>query len=379
MDDLLLMCPGPTIVHDEVRAALARPATNADLDPAFLDDYGRLCARLGTLLGTASDVLVLCGEGILGLEASCASLVQPGDRVLILENGVFGRGFGDFVEMYGGEAVRFASDDREPFDAEALAAFLAEDDRFVLATMVHCETPAGLLNPLADMCRVLKEHGILTVVDAVSSVGGVPVDVDSWGVDVCLGGSQKALSAPPGLTFLSISDEAWGVVAGRTAPIRSFYANLGLWRRWRQDGAFPYTMPAADLAALAVAVERALADGDRIARHARIGAACRAAVTGGGLQLYARSGQSDTVTAVVLPEPVDEGELLGLLRREYRIVLGGTVGLTDARVVRVGHMGEGCRGELVWRALHDLDGALRRLGVPPRKPLHRLFEAALDE
>ncbi|MFC6726802.1 aminotransferase class V-fold PLP-dependent enzyme, partial [Halobium palmae] len=198
----------------------------------FAARYRDLCAKLaevyGVDYGTDGDLVVLGGEGILGLEAAIASLVEPGDRVLCVSNGLYGDGFADFVESYGGEPVVVGTDYGTELDVEGVAEALdgagdsasesasgsvsgsasqsasgSESTSFDLATMVHCETPTGTLNDLDPVLDLLEERGVLSVVDAVSSLGGAPVPADR--IDVCLGASQKCFSAPPGLTTASVS------------------------------------------------------------------------------------------------------------------------------------------------------------------------------
>lgn len=164
--------------------------------------------HLQTLLHASGSAYILGGEGILGLEAACASLTEAGDRVLVLDNGIFGKGFADFVSMYGGEPVLFTTDYRNPIDVEALRTFLEKDADFKYATVVHCDTPSGVRNDISKICPLLAEYGILNVVDSVAGMFGEPVDFDASCIDILCGGSQKALSAPPGLTMVWVSEKA---------------------------------------------------------------------------------------------------------------------------------------------------------------------------
>ena len=146
-----IMTPGPTQVRENVLAARALPCTNPDLDPDFFTFYKETCELISSLLHTGNQTLILGGEGILGLEAACASLTEPGDRVLVLDNGVFGKGFADFVRIYGGEPVLYTTDYRHTLDVDALAAFLEKDHDFKYATVVHCDTPSGILNDISQV------------------------------------------------------------------------------------------------------------------------------------------------------------------------------------------------------------------------------------
>ena len=157
----------------------------------------------------------MLGEGIMGLEASIISLVEPQDRVLVLSNGFFGAGFADYVKFAGGTPVVLEFDFRNGIDVNKLDSFLQQDSNFKLATFVHCETPSGLTNDLNEIVSVLKKYNILTIADCVSSLGGEAIDFDESGLDVLLGGSQKCLSAPVGITIVTISDRAKKVIDDR--------------------------------------------------------------------------------------------------------------------------------------------------------------------
>ncbi len=242
-----LMTPGPTQVRENVRMARSIATTNPDLDLAFYEEYKAICDNLSSLLHTNNASYILSGEGILGLEAACASLTESGDRVLVLDNGIFGKGFADFVKLYGGEPILYTETDKKALDVVALAQYLEQDHAFKYATVVHCDTPTGVLNPIEQICPLLKQYGILTVVDAVASMFGVEIDVDACQVDILCGGSQKALSAPPGLTMLTVSHDAISAMEQRKTPIASFYANILTFKNYYKDKWFPYTMPISDI------------------------------------------------------------------------------------------------------------------------------------
>lgn len=373
MKDKIIMTPGPTYIHEEVRKAMSTPITNPDLDLEFYEFYKNTTKKIGNLLNTNNEVLILSGEGILGLEAACASLIEPGDRVLCIDNGIFGKGFGDFVKMYGGECVYFSSDYRKPVDIKELELLLQEDNDFKLATFVHCETPSGLVNPIKEISLLLKEYNIITVVDAVSSIGGELIDVDGWKIDIALGASQKCLSAPPGLTFLSISSEAWSLIINRKKPIAGYYCNLAVWRDWYEKKWFPYTQPISDIYALDVAVDRLINDSKKYDRHSSIANAVRTAIINCGLNLYPYSGWSNTVTAIAVPKEIDEKKVRESLVKTYNMILAGAFGELEGKVLRIGHMGENCREDKIYLALKYLDKTLRDFEVKLKKELHVEF------
>ena len=359
-----MLTPGPTKVRSNVLNARAMEAVNADLDPAFYEFYHSVCQKYSKFLNTANPSYILSGEGILGLEAACASLTEPGDKVLVLDNGVYGKGFADFVRLYGGEPVLYSVDMLRPIAPEPLRAFLKKDSAFKYATLVHCDTPSGVLNDIHAICPLLKEFGILTVVDSVSGMFGNPVDVRRARVDVLLGGSQKALSCPPGLTMVSVSHDAQRAMEARRTPIASFYCNLLAFRDYYKDKWFPYTMPAGDIAGLAQALDNVLADKEIFARHARVSGAVRAALLAGGLQLYLKDGFSSTVTAFRVPQGMDDTAILDALLKEHNILLAGSFDVLKHKVIRIGHMGEGCNDEDMIAVLAAHSQVLEKLGFP---------------
>lgn len=333
------MTPGPTQVRENVRLARAKECTNPDIDPGFFEFYKETCMRIGEFLRTKEDVFILSGEGILGLEAACASLTEAGDRVLVIDNGIFGEGFGDFVSMYGGEPVLFKSDRTKAIDVNALKAFLEKDNDFKYATIIHCDTPSGVLNPIDEICPLLKAYNIISVVDSVASTGGEQLLTDQWQVDIALGASQKCVSAPPGLTFLSISRDAWATMEGRKTPIRSYYCNLLLWKNYYKDQWFPYTMPISDIEGLRVAIDNILEEGLAAVqeRHAKVAKYTRERLEGAGLELYLEDGFANTVTAVKVS---DAQAILDYMICHHNLMVADSLGYLQSQVVRIGHMGE---------------------------------------
>ena len=198
----------------------------------------------------------------------------------------------DFVKIYGGDPVLYTADYRRALDADALETYLKKDHDFKYATVVHCDTPSGMLNDISRICPLLKRYGILTVVDSVSAMFGEEIRADDFGTDILCGGSQKALSAPPGLAFVTISPDADAAMHGRKTPVASFYANLLTFDNWYENQWFPYTMPVSDIHGLRAALENVKNDPDFLNRHARIAEASRAAVTAAGLRLHQETGFS---------------------------------------------------------------------------------------
>lgn len=358
-----MMTPGPTMVAENVRMARSLETGNPDLDKEFFDYYRDTCKLYSELLHTGNESLILSGEGILGLEAAVASITEKGDRVLVLDNGVFGKGFGDFVTMYGGEAVLYSVDYKREIEVESLKAFLEKDSNFKYATLVHCDTPSGMLNDISKLCPLLKEYGILTVVDSVSGMFGNPVDVDADRIDILCGGSQKAISCPIGLTLVTVSDDAKKMMENRRTPIASFYANLTTFKNYYENKWFPYTMPISDIYGLRQALENIKADKDMLKRHEKVASKTRNALISAGLSLYADNGYSNTVTVFRVPDNVTAVSILECMKDEHNIMLAGSFDVMAGEVIRIGHMGYNCTDDNMRETLSALNDVLSKLGV----------------
>ncbi len=376
--DIMNLSPGPTEVHEEVRRAMALPSKLPDAHPEFIDYYLFLTDKLKKIFNTENDVRILNGEGILGLEAAIASLLMPGEKVLCIENGLFGKTFGDMAENHGAEVVYFSSNNKKPIDIKGLENFLQENNEFKLATFVHCETPAGLINNIEKISSLLNQHGILSVVDAVSSFGGEKIETDSWELDIVIAGSQKCLSLPSGLVFLSISHSAWKMMETRNEKIRGMYTNLLLWKDIAKTKTLPYTQPTPYLYALEKALDR-WNEEDVIARHSFIGNGVKQAVINSGLSLYPDSGFSNTVSAVEIPPGITYKMIRDELWNEHKVFLPTSLGELSGKVFRIGHMGENCNEEKLYRLLKSITIVFKKYGIFLKEDLHTGFVDALNK
>ncbi|MFB6093629.1 MAG: alanine--glyoxylate aminotransferase family protein [Halanaeroarchaeum sp.] len=348
----MLMTPGPTAVPEPVRRAMSREQPNPDVESAFAERYERVTDQLQTVYGTDDDAIVMGGEGILGLEAAVTSTVGPDDRVLVISNGPYGEGFADFVESAGGTADVVDVEWGTPLDVAAVDRALETAD-YDAATMVHCETPIGTLNDLEPVLDLLEERDVLSIVDAVSSLGGTPVPTDR--IDVALGASQKCFSTPPGLTTVSVSDRAWARVESRNPD--TLYTNLAPWRDV-SDG-FPYTHLAANVAALEKGLSLLLAEGLEAVheRHRRAATLTRERGRDLGLDRYPDPGlDSPTVTAFHVPGRAEA--IQRELADEHDVILATGLGDLAADVLRVGHMGYNADEGRVERTMDALETVL---------------------
>ena len=375
MNNKFVYTPGPTRVRENVRLEIAKETTNPDIDVEFCEFYKNTCKKMSSILNTENDVYILSGEGILGLEAACASLTEPGDKVLVIDNGIFGRGFDDFVKMYGGEVVYFSGDYTNEIDIEELEKFLQKENDFKYATVVHCDTPTGVLNDLSKICPLLKRYNILTVVDSVAAMVGEEIRVDDWQIDIALGGSQKAISAPAGLTIVSISEDAKNSMKNRKMPIVGFYLNLTIWENYYENKWFPYTMPINEIIGLDRAIDNILEEKleNVLARHEKIASATRKAFTEYGLKLYLESGYSNTVTAVEIPENIGALNLTKHMLEKYNTLVSTSLCDYKDKLLRIGHMGENANLEFIIYVLNVIDKSLKDLGFNGNGSLVELF------
>lgn len=357
----LMMTAGPTTLAGNTLHSRSRNFGNPDLDEDFFHFYDYLCKKFKDIFETKDgQIIIMNGEGMLGLDAACASLTEKDDEVLVIGNGVFGIGFKDLIEIYGGKVTLFETDWKKSIDFEKLKQFLETNSNFKYATLVHCDTPSGILNDIEPICKLLKSKNILTVVDTVAAIGGTPFKMDEWGVDIALAASQKVFSAAPGLTILGISKDAWKSIEERKTPIPSFYCNLLLWKNCVEEKLFPYTMPASDIISLNTAIENMLSETlyRGFERHIEMRDLCIESLRKMGCSLYLENNFSPTVTAFIPPEGISAKELISFMKKEFNILLSGSYGPLKDTVVRIGHMGENAREDRIRFTLDCLEKAI---------------------
>jgi aspartate aminotransferase-like enzyme len=340
-----LFTPGPTPVPPPVLAALAAPVLH-HRGPDFRLVYSRCLERLKAVCRTEREVLLFTSSGTGLMESAVANLVSPGDRVLVVSAGYFGERWTELARAYGADVEELAYAWGEAPSAADLAARL---DGHGIVFLTHSETSTGVVADLQALAAAAKDTGALVAVDAVSSLGAVPLETDAWGLDVVVSGSQKALMTPPGLALVTVSEQAW---ARRGAAPRFYFD----WERTRaaQERLDAVFTPATSLVvALDVALGLLLEKGLEAAfeRHVRLGRACRAGVRAMGLELFSPDDDSaSVVTAVRAPEGVDSGELVLALRDRFGITLAPGQGPLKGKVFRIGHIG--------WFDLFDITTAL---------------------
>ena len=336
-----LRVPGPTPVPDDIVQAMSNPMIN-HRGPEFHELISRATEGLKQVFMTQNDLLILTASGTGALEAAVVNTLSPGDKVLSASAGAFGNRFADLAEAYGAQVQRLEFEWGSPVDPEAVRQALRDSPDTKALLITHNETSTGITHDLEAISRVVKgEFNKLLLVDAVSSLGCIPLPVDGWNCDLVSTASQKGFMIPPGLSFVSVSKTGWQ--AYQTAAMPRFYFDLAAAHRYLERGQTPWTPNVAALYGLCLALDKMLEEGMEsvFERHAHIGQLTREGVKGLGLELLARDEAyaSNAVTAVKLPEGVDGARLSGLMRTEENVVLAGGQGKLTGHIFRIGHLG----------------------------------------
>jgi aspartate aminotransferase-like enzyme len=302
--------------------------------------YARCLAQLKEVCRTASDALLFTASGTGGMESAIANLCGPGARVVVVSAGAFGERWIEIAERYGCDvtALRYAWGD-VPI-ADDLRSTLDELDGVSAVLLTHAETSTGVVSDLQGFADAVRPSGAHVVVDAVSSLGAVPLEMDAWGVDVLCSGSQKALMTPPGLAIVAVSDAVWATEGRASSP--RYYFDWERTRKAQQALDAPFTPAVPLVRALDVALELLLAEGLEKAfdRHRRLGRACRAGLKAMGLDLFSPDDDSAAVvTAAKTPPGIDAAALVSLVRERHGVQLAGGHGPLKEQVFRIGHIG----------------------------------------
>src|SRR6266508_5726217 len=266
---------GPTMAWPRVLAAQGAQITY-HYDPAFLEAFRRTERKLAEIFLTKNDVLLMQGEAVLGLEAAARSLVRPGTPVLNLVSGVFGKGMGFWLKDFGAELHELEVAYNDAVDPAEVERYLDDNAGIELVTVVHCETPSGTVCDVSAIGPIAHSHGALTLIDCVSSLGGIPLKTDEWHLDVCVAGAQKCLGGPPGMSLMTVSDAAWERIGANPSAPRASYLSMLDWKeQWIDGQKFPYTPSVSDLFGVEAAVDELLEEGleASIERHEQSAAA----------------------------------------------------------------------------------------------------------
>ncbi len=359
----VLMGPGPSDVDPAVLRAMSAP-TIGHLDPAFLTLMDESKVMLRQLFGTDNDLTMpMSGTGSAGMETLMVNLLQPGDRVLVGVNGVFGTRMCEVARRCGADVVAVERPWGDAFSVDDFRA-AAAGRSFRALFLVHAETSTGVLQPLDGFRELADELGAFFGIDCVTSIGGLPVALDQHGVDAAYAGTQKCLSAPPGLAPISFSARAFEHVLARAVPVQSWYLDLSLINRyWGGERAYHHTAPINNLYGLHEACRLALAEGleARWARHRSLGAQLASGLEALGLTLpVAPELRLPQLTVVQIPEGADDKAVRGRLLRDHGLEIGGGLGAFAGHRWRIGLMGSACTRRNVTLCLAALGEALGR-------------------
>jgi len=362
-----LRIPGPTPCPDDVLQAMSRQMIN-HRGPEFADIIGRITASLQRLFETKNDVLTLTSAGTGAIESAVVNTLSPGDRALGVSIGVFGDRFADIARTYGVDVDVVAFEQGTAADPARVAEALRKDASYKAVLLTHNETSTAVTNDLEALAKAIRAQrpDILILVDAISSLGSIPLPIDAWDLDVVFTGSQKGWMVPPGMAMVSVSERAWK--AADQACIPRYYFDYKKAKSYLEKGQTPWTPAVSVYFAMDVALKKLEAEGlaNIHARHAKLGQYTRDNVKALGLKLLAADERyaSNTVTAVVVPEGVDGAALNKMMRTEYNTVLAGGQGALTGKIFRIGHLGYVTEDDL--RACFDaLRQALPRVGFAP--------------
>lgn len=364
-----LMGPGPSDVHPRVTAAMARP-TIGHLDPMFVGMMDEIKEMLQYAFATKNELTIpVSAPGSAGMESCFVNLLEPGDKVIVCQNGVFGGRMKENVERCGAIAIMVEDDWGKPVDPQKVEdAFKAVPDAKVLA-FVHAETSTGARSDAKTLCEIAQKHGALTIVDAVTSLGGIELQVDDWGIDAIYSGTQKCLSCTPGISPVSFSARAVKVIKERRSKVQSWFLDtnlvMGYWGGATKR-AYHHTAPINALYALHESLVMLQQEGIKHAwkRHQSNHLILRAGLEAMGMNFIVdeayRLPQLNTVT---IPTGVDEAQVRTRLLNEFNLEIGAGLGALAGKVWRIGLMGHTSRKENIFLCLSALEAVLGDMGA----------------
>lgn len=343
------MIPGPTRVSPRVLKAMSKSIVNhrSAVFGEILIDTNEMMSEV---FQTENPTYLITGSGTAAMEAALGNVIEKGDKILNIVGGKFGERFMQITETHQGIPVELSVEWGHAANPADVRYILEEEEDIKAVTMVHNETSTGVANPIEEVGKILKDFDSLYVVDTVSSLGGDDVQVDNFGIDMCVTGSQKCLAAPPGMAAITLNDDAWDVVDKTVS--KTYYLDL---KKYRKSGAknvpeTPYTPSVSLMYAMNEALKIIMEEGleARIKRHEQAASATINGIKAMGLELFANEDvSSTTVTAVKIPEGMTDKNLRGTMRNKYRIELAGGQDHLKGNVFRIGHMGNITHREII--------------------------------
>lgn len=364
-----LMGPGPSDVSPRVLAAMARP-TIGHLDPAFIGMMDEIKQLLQYALRTENELTMpVSAPGSAGMEACFVNLVEPGDKVIVCQNGVFGGRMKENVERFGGIALMVEDEWGTAVSLEKVRVLMEQHDDIKLLAFVHAETSTGVRSDAEALCRMARDYGCLSIVDAVTSLAGIELEVDGWGIDAIYSGTQKCLSAPPGISPVSFSERALEKVRQRESRVPSWFLDkklvMGYWGGG-QKRAYHHTAPVNALYGLHESLVMLQEEGVEHAwkRHQHHHGALRAGLEAMGLRFTVDAAvRLPQLNSVAVPEGIDEARVRSLLLERYGLEIGAGLGVLAGKVWRIGLMGSSCTRRHVMVCIDALENTLLELGA----------------
>ena len=370
---LRLMIPGPVDVEDDVLAALAGPVL-PHYGRDWLAIYVEAVKCLKQVFGTQNDLFLMPGSGTAGLDAAMGSLMRSGDKVLVPQNGFFGQRLATIARAYGLDVRAVTAPLGQPVDPEGIRQALAEEPDIQAVALVHLETSTAVLNPLQEISAISREFEVPIIVDAVSSLGGMPLLVDEWGIDICVTVINKCLACPAGVVPLSVSQRAWDQMDRKRGRAHGWYLNLHTWKDFATDWAswhpYPTTLPTNVIVALLTGLRRILAGGlmAYYDRHTQAAQIVRSGLAHLGFEMFADEAHTSPLLTAVRGQPgMDVEDLRRYLVEEWQIMVSGGLHELRGKIIRVGHMGKAASVEYSEKLLRGVEDYLRLQGhdVPP--------------
>ncbi|MBX3450661.1 MAG: alanine--glyoxylate aminotransferase family protein [Planctomycetaceae bacterium] len=361
----ILMGPGPSDVDPRVLAALCAP-TVGHLDPYFLKIMDELQGMLRQVFRTQNRLtLAVSGTGSAGMETCVANLIEPGDKMVVGVNGVFGGRMADVAARCGAEVIKIERPFGEVFDPAEIEAAM-KTHRPKVVGLVNAETSTGAYQPMPEIAKIVHAQGGLIVMDCVTSLAGMPVEIDGWDIDAAYSGTQKCLSCPPGLAPVTFGDRAVAALDARKTKVQSWYLDLQMVKEyWGGSRAYHHTAPINMNYALHAALRCVLEEGleQRWARHAKLHQVLRAGLEALGLSyVVAEPYRLPMLNSVRIPDGIDDAKVRSLLLQEFGLEIGGGLGPMKGKVWRIGLMGAACTPKNVVTCVSALEYALRKNG-----------------
>ncbi len=363
MYETLLMIPGPTRVSSRVLKAMSKSIVNhrSAVFGEILNDTNEMMSEV---FQTENQSYLITGSGTAAMEAALGNVIEKGDKILNIVGGKFGERFMQITETHQGIPVELTVEWGNAANPDDVRYILEEEEDIKAVTMVHNETSTGVANPIEEIGKVLKDFDALYVVDTVSSLGGDDVQVDNFGIDICVTGSQKCLAAPPGMAAITLNNNAWNVVDKTKS--KTYYLDLKKYRKSGEKAVpeTPYTPSVSLMYAMNEALKMIMEEGleARIKRHEQAAKATINGVKAMGLELFANEeASSATVTAINIPEGMTDKNLRGTMRNKYRIELAGGQDHLKGNVFRIGHMGNITHREII-STIAALEMSLKEYG-----------------